>query len=65
MKVIVGEAEAARRAPIFGSEMDTVVFRPDWNVPDSICVLHGLAKDGRWVDAWPDVYGDDAKQRQN
>ncbi len=36
MKVVVGEAEAARRTPIFSSEMDTVVFSPYWNVPESI-----------------------------
>ena len=36
MKVVAGEAEAARRTPIFSSEMDTVVFSPYWNIPDSI-----------------------------
>ena len=36
MKVVVGEAEAARRTPLFSGEMETVVFSPYWNVPDSI-----------------------------
>ena len=34
MKVIVGSPENA--TPIFSDQMDTVVFSPYWNVPDSI-----------------------------
>ena len=34
MKVIVGKPENA--TPIFSDEMETVVFSPYWNVPDSI-----------------------------
>ncbi|HLF96899.1 MAG TPA: L,D-transpeptidase family protein [Methylococcaceae bacterium] len=36
MDVIVGRAVSDRRTPVFGADMRYVVFRPYWNVPDSI-----------------------------
>lgn len=36
MDVIVGRAVSARRTPVFAADMRHVVFRPFWNVPDSI-----------------------------
>lgn len=36
MDVIVGRAVSERRTPVFGADMRYVVFRPYWNVPDSI-----------------------------
>ena len=53
MKVVVGEAEAARRTPIFSSEIDTVVFSPYWNVPESIVegeTAPAVARDPSFLD---------------
>ena len=36
MKVVVGEADAEHKTPVFSGKMGTVVFSPYWNVPDSI-----------------------------
>ena len=36
MRVVVGKTE--HETPIFGGEMDTVVFSPYWNLPDSIAL---------------------------
>lgn len=36
MKVIVGAQYANRNTPVFSDSMETVVFRPYWNVTDSI-----------------------------
>ena len=36
MKVVVGEADAEHKTPVFSGEMGTVVFSPYWNVPESI-----------------------------
>ena len=53
MKVVVGKAEAARRTPIFSSEMGTVVFSPYWNVPESIVegeTAPAVARDPAFLD---------------
>jgi murein L,D-transpeptidase YcbB/YkuD len=36
MKVIVGQEYQDRATPVFADSMETVVFRPYWNVPPSI-----------------------------
>jgi murein L,D-transpeptidase YcbB/YkuD len=36
MKVIVGEEYENKATPVFSDMMETVVFRPYWNVPDGI-----------------------------
>ena len=36
MKVIVGEEFEGRRTPVFADSMETVVFRPYWNIPPEI-----------------------------
>ena len=41
MPVIVGEAFPRKSTPVFTGELNTVVFRPYWNVPRSI-VLHEI-----------------------
>ncbi|MDF1753750.1 MAG: L,D-transpeptidase family protein [Verrucomicrobiales bacterium] len=38
MRVVFGKNKAGQRTPIFRDEMETVVFRPYWNVPYSIAV---------------------------
>jgi murein L,D-transpeptidase YcbB/YkuD len=53
MKVIVGEA-SGHRSPILRSQIDTVIFRPYWNVPVSIQrneLLAEIQKDPGWVRA--------------
>ena len=36
MKVIVGEPEDGKRTPVFADSMETVVFRPYWNITPDI-----------------------------
>jgi murein L,D-transpeptidase YcbB/YkuD len=53
MKVIVGQA-AGHQSPILRSHIDTVIFRPYWNVPVSIQhneLLAEIQKDPMWVRA--------------
>jgi murein L,D-transpeptidase YcbB/YkuD len=50
MKVVVGTPE--RRTPIFSATMETVVFSPYWNVPDSIAegeTAPAAARDPRFL----------------
>jgi len=42
--VIVGEANPAKRTPVFIGAMKTVVFRPYWDVPHDIAVREMLPK---------------------
>ncbi|MCR4376169.1 MAG: L,D-transpeptidase family protein, partial [Acidobacteria bacterium] len=51
MKVIVGRARNTP-TPVFAADLDTVVFRPYWNVPRSILInetLPALRKDSRYL----------------
>lgn len=53
MDVIVGRAFDAR-TPVFVEEMREVIFRPYWNVPDSIVrseILPALSRDASYLDA--------------
>jgi murein L,D-transpeptidase YcbB/YkuD len=52
MNVIVGRANATR-TPVFDAELRSVVFRPSWNVPDSIVrneILPALGRDPRYLE---------------
>jgi len=52
MGVIVGRAQTTR-TPVFVSDMRSVVFRPFWNVPDSILrkeILPAVARDPRYLE---------------
>ncbi len=53
MKVIVGEAPD-HRSPLLRSQLETVLFRPYWNVPlriQAIELLPEIEKDRSWVSA--------------
>jgi murein L,D-transpeptidase YcbB/YkuD len=50
MKVVVGTP--ANRTPVFSDQMETVVFSPYWNIPDSIVVgetAPAIAKDSAYM----------------
>ena len=52
MKVIVGKPE--NRTPVFSDEMETVVFSPYWNIPDTIVAgetAPAVARDPRYLAA--------------
>jgi murein L,D-transpeptidase YcbB/YkuD len=52
MNVIVGRARTTR-TPVFAAELRSVVFRPSWNVPDSIVrneILPALGRDPRYLE---------------
>jgi murein L,D-transpeptidase YcbB/YkuD len=51
MKVVVGTPE--NKTPVFSDEMETVVFSPYWNIPDTIVVgetAPAVARDRRYLD---------------
>jgi murein L,D-transpeptidase YcbB/YkuD len=51
MKVVVGKPN--NRTPVFSEEMETVVFSPYWNIPDTIVVgetAPAVARDPRYLD---------------
>ena len=51
MKVVVGTPE--RKTPLFSATMDTIVFSPYWNVPDSIAegeTAPAAARDPRFLE---------------
>lgn len=51
MKVVVGKPD--NRTPVFSDEMETVVFSPYWNIPDTIVVgetAPAVARDPRYLD---------------
>jgi murein L,D-transpeptidase YcbB/YkuD len=51
MKVIVGKPE--NRTPVFSDEMETVVFSPYWNIPDTIVAgetAPAVARDPRYLE---------------
>ena len=51
MKVVVGQAPD-HKSPILRSQIDTVIFRPYWNVPDAIQrneLLPEIRRDSHWV----------------
>ena len=53
MKIVVGQA-ADHRSPVLVSQLDTVIFRPYWNVPSSIQhdeLVPLIRKDPSWVSA--------------
>ena len=53
MKIVVGQAPD-RKTPILHSQLEAVIFRPDWNVPASIQrseLLPEIMQDRSWVSA--------------
>ena len=49
MKVIVGQEYQDRATPVFADSMETVVFRPYWNVPPSIAAKEIFPKGGAYM----------------
>ncbi|MFL5488643.1 MAG: murein L,D-transpeptidase [Gemmatimonadaceae bacterium] len=49
MKVIVGEEYQDKATPVFADSMETVVFRPYWNVPPSIAAKEIFPKGGAYM----------------
>jgi murein L,D-transpeptidase YcbB/YkuD len=49
MKVIVGEEYQDKATPVFADSMETVVFRPYWNVPPSIAEKEIFPKGGAYM----------------
>jgi len=49
MKVIVGEEYENKATPVFADSMETVVFRPYWNVPPSIAEKEIFPKGGAYM----------------
>ncbi|HMI54908.1 MAG TPA: L,D-transpeptidase family protein [Gemmatimonadaceae bacterium] len=49
MKVIVGQEYEDRATPVFADSMETVVFRPYWNVPPSIAAKEIFPKGGGYM----------------
>jgi murein L,D-transpeptidase YcbB/YkuD len=49
MKVIVGEEYQNRATPVFADSMETVVFRPYWNVPPSIAAKEIFPKGSAYM----------------
>ena len=52
MNVVVGKAYGHHQTPVFASEIKSVIFRPYWNVPESITraeLLPHIRKDPRYL----------------
>ena len=49
MKVIVGQEYQDKATPVFADSMETVVFRPYWNVPPSIAEKEIFPKGGAYM----------------
>jgi murein L,D-transpeptidase YcbB/YkuD len=49
MKVIVGQEYQDKATPVFADSMETVVFRPYWNVPPSIAAKEIFPKGGAYM----------------
>ena len=49
MKVIVGQEYQDKATPVFSDSMETVVFRPYWNVPPSIAAKEIFPKGGAYM----------------
>jgi murein L,D-transpeptidase YcbB/YkuD len=49
MRVIVGQEYQDRATPVFADSMETVVFRPYWNVPPSIAAKEIFPKGGAYM----------------
>ena len=49
MKVIVGQEYQDKATPVFADSMETVVFRPYWNVPPSIAAKEIFPKGGAYI----------------
>ena len=49
MKVIVGQEYQDKATPVFADSMETVVFRPYWNVPPSIAAKEIFPKGGDYM----------------
>src|SRR3954470_3581422 len=49
MKVIVGEEYQDKATPVFADSMETVVFRPYWNVPPSIAAKEIFPKGSAYM----------------
>jgi murein L,D-transpeptidase YcbB/YkuD len=49
MKVIVGQEYQDRATPVFADSMETVVFRPYWNVPPSIAAKEIFPKGSAYM----------------
>ena len=52
MNVVVGKAYGHHETPVFASQIKSVIFRPYWNVPESITraeLLPHLKKDPRYL----------------
>jgi murein L,D-transpeptidase YcbB/YkuD len=51
MKIVIGRARKLR-TPLLSSELDTIIFRPHWNVPLSIQrneLVHDIARDPSYI----------------
>lgn len=55
MKVVVGADYEDRKTPVFSDTLETVVFRPYWNVPDNIARR----------EIWPKANADPSYMRRN
>ena len=49
MKVIVGQEYQDKATPVFADSMETVVFRPYWDVPPSIAAKENFPKGGAYM----------------
>ena len=49
MKVIVGQEYQDKATPVFADSMETVVFRPYWNVPPTIAAKEIFPKGGAYM----------------